>query len=156
MIPRRTAADLRKQAVLRGRYGRFDTTTGKGWDPQWDIELAKIGRIGGSGRIRLRPDKKTKRERTREQRAQNIEKNLEDMDEKIAEYHLGQAQYKPVNVSIIILSWIVMDAMYFRSDVMFFCRRMKFAGHASLIISLVLSHFLQNYEHYYKKHGKIR
>ena len=64
-------------------------------DPAWDVDLAKSGKAGGTGRYRLRPNKKTKRERTREQRAQSIEKNLEDMDDKIAQYHLDRLKQKP-------------------------------------------------------------
>lgn len=94
-IPKRKSRGMRRRALQEGTYGSFDATTGIGWDPQWDVELAKHGG-GGTGRIRLRPNKKTSRERTREQRAQKIEKNLEDMDENIAQYHVDRSKQKPV------------------------------------------------------------
>ncbi|CAB9512789.1 expressed unknown protein [Seminavis robusta] len=95
-IPKRSQSMLRKRAVREGTYGSFDATTGKGWDPAWDIELAKTGNGGGNGRIRLRPNKKTSRDRTREQRAQKIEKTMEDMDEQIAQYYMDRKAEKPV------------------------------------------------------------
>jgi len=96
-INKRKAAVLRKRSVQEGTYGSFDTNTGRGWDPAWDVELAIAGKTsGGTGRYRIRPSKTTRRERTREQRAQAIEKNLEDMDEQIAQYHLDKASKKPV------------------------------------------------------------
>lgn len=93
-IPKRNANMIRKRAIQEGTYGKFDASTGKGWEPAWDIELARLGQ--GTGRIRLRPNKKTSRERTREQRAQKIEKNLEDMDEQIGQYYVERSQQKPV------------------------------------------------------------
>jgi hypothetical protein len=96
LIPKKTQSMLRKRAVREGTYGSFDATLGKGWDPAWDIDLAKSGHGGGTGRIRIRPNKKTSRERTREQRAQRIEKNMEDMDENMAQYYLDMKAQKPV------------------------------------------------------------
>ena len=79
-----------------GTFGKFDPTTGIGWDPAWDVELALQTKGGGTGRIRIRPNKKTSRERTRELRAQKIEKNMEDMDEEIAKYYLDKQSQRPV------------------------------------------------------------
>lgn len=95
-INKRAAGAMRKRAIREGTCGSFDTTTGNGWDPAWDVEVAKSAAQNGTGRYRLRPNKKTSRERTREQRAQKIEKNLEDMDEQIAQYYLDKSQHKPV------------------------------------------------------------
>ena len=95
-INKRRASVMRKKSIQEGTFGSFDATTGKGWDPAWDMELAKGNALKGTGRYRLRPSKKTKRERTREQRAQKIEKNLEDMDEQIAQYYYEKSQDKPV------------------------------------------------------------
>lgn len=36
-ISARTAAKIRKQAVIEGTYGSFDTETGVGWDVNWDF-----------------------------------------------------------------------------------------------------------------------
>ena len=76
VVSKRVANVLRKQAIQEGTYGSFDTTTGVGWDPSWDIALYshryQVHRFGG-----IQPNKKTSRARTREERAQKIEKNLE-------------------------------------------------------------------------------
>ena len=63
-ISGRKAAVLRKQAIREGTYGAFDPATGRGWDPLWDTP-AKVASI--------RAPKESKRERTRESRAQRIE-----------------------------------------------------------------------------------
>lgn len=79
-VSKRVAAVLRKQAIKEGTFGSFDPETGKGWDPKWDS-------LRQTGTMQLRPPKLTTRQRTREQRAQKIEKALEDMDEKIDEHY---------------------------------------------------------------------
>ena len=85
---------LRKQAQREGTYGSFDAETGQGWDPQWDIELAKH-RPRGQGRFSLRVPKKSTHHRTREQRARKIEKSMEGMDEAIEEYYAAKHAAKP-------------------------------------------------------------
>lgn len=87
---------MRKRAIAEGTYGSFDATTGIGWDPAWDVNVAISAASTSTGRYRIRPSKKTKRERTREERAQKIEKNMEDMDEQIAQYYVDKAKKKPV------------------------------------------------------------
>mmetsp|Transcript_10805 Transcript_10805/g.23445 ORF Transcript_10805/g.23445 Transcript_10805/m.23445 type:complete len:143 (+) Transcript_10805:61-489(+) len=82
----REAAILRKAAVREGSYGAFDPATGRGWDPLWD----KPGKTAS-----IRPPKETKRERTRESRAQRIEQLLEQADEKIETYRKAQQEKKP-------------------------------------------------------------
>lgn len=86
-ISARVAARIRKTALIENTFGTFDRETGKGWDPAWDAPR-KIQRI--------RPAKETKRERTREMRAQKIETLLESMDEKIDEFRKQQIEKKPV------------------------------------------------------------
>lgn len=95
-VSKRQMNVIRKRSIQMGTFGKFDSTTGLGWDPAWDVELATTQGNGGTGRIRIRPKKKTSRERTRELRAQKIEKNMEDMDEEIAKYYLEKQQHKPV------------------------------------------------------------
>ena len=96
-VNKRKAAKLRKRSIREGTYGSFDATTGIGWDPQWDVEVARsLAHQKGAGRYRIRPSKTTKRVRTREERAQKIEKNMEDMDEEIAQYYLEKSKQKPV------------------------------------------------------------
>lgn len=72
-VPRRTAAMVRKKAIIEGTYGGFDPLVGwcfssicpellqllGGWKPEWD-EPRKI--------VSLRPYKGHLRERTRQQR----------------------------------------------------------------------------------------
>ena len=103
----RVAADLRKLAIKAGTYGKFDAETGVGWDPRWDSSKAKftanndeadIIDILGSNRgaiQSIRPPKETKRERTRETRAEKIEGLLAQADEKIEEYRKEQEAKKP-------------------------------------------------------------
>lgn len=93
-ISKRVANSLRKQAIREGSYGAFNVETGSGWDPQWDVELAKIKPKGG-GRINIRVPKKTGRQRTREQRAQKVERNMDGMDEKIEQHYAAIHDAKP-------------------------------------------------------------
>mmetsp|Transcript_20537 Transcript_20537/g.44078 ORF Transcript_20537/g.44078 Transcript_20537/m.44078 type:complete len:163 (-) Transcript_20537:119-607(-) len=116
-VSKRVAADLRKLAIRNGTYGKFDSETGVGWDPAWDApernrkamisvnnvndadaSMAAAGGLLGSnpgGIASIRPPKETKRERTRETRAQKIEDLLAQADEKIEEYRLEQEGKKP-------------------------------------------------------------
>lgn len=86
-ITARVAARIRKTALIENTFGSFDRETGKGWDPAWDIPR-KIQRI--------RPNKETKRARTREMRAQKIESLVETMDEKIDDYRKDKIEKRPV------------------------------------------------------------
>lgn len=100
-VSKRAANVIRKQAIQQGTYGSFDSTTGIGWDPKWDIELANTNGNGhngyiNSGRYNIRPSKTTKRVRTREQRAQKIEQNMKTMDEKIDQYYTEKSEQKPI------------------------------------------------------------
>ena len=112
----RVAADLRKASIRAGTYGSFDASTGIGWAPLWDAPKAKPirltndtangetddvqyvnkgGNYGGIQLTLLRPPKDTKRQRTREARAQKIEALVEKMDEKIEEFRLEKESKKP-------------------------------------------------------------
>ncbi|KAL7488839.1 hypothetical protein ACHAWX_000229 [Stephanocyclus meneghinianus] len=109
IISPRVAADLRKLAIRSGTYGQFDTATGIGWDPLWDAPKAKpiavkdangdsimVMKGGNFGGIQsIRPPKETKRQRTREARAQKIEALVAGMDQKIEEYRLEREAKKP-------------------------------------------------------------
>lgn len=86
-ITARVAARIRKTALIENTFGSFDRETGKGWDPAWDMPR-KIQRI--------RPNKETKRARTREMRAQKIESLIETMDEKIDDYRKDKIEKRPV------------------------------------------------------------
>ncbi len=113
-ISRRVAGDLRKAAIRAGTYGKFDAETGVGWDPAWDAPerrhplldaaapdasndiLDTILLKTNKGAIQsIRPPKETKRERTREARAQKIENLLKGADEKIEEYRKELEANKP-------------------------------------------------------------
>lgn len=118
-ISRRVAGDLRKAAIRAGTYGKFDAETGVGWDPAWDAPerrhplLDASSAVGGDddassemldsillktnkGAIQsIRPPKETKRERTREARAQKIENLLKGADDKIEEYRKELEANKP-------------------------------------------------------------
>jgi len=93
-ISKRVAKVLRKDAIRSGTYGSFDAETGTGWDPSWDAAL-----LSSSGtqqnRYRITVPKTAKRHRTREQRAQRIEKKLDGMDERIEEYYAEKHESKP-------------------------------------------------------------
>lgn len=110
----RVAADLRKLAVRSGTYGNFDKETGIGWDPAWDAPTANnfattinnnnsddildtILLTGSNpGKIAsIRPPKETKRQRSRESRAQKIEALVAQADQKIEEYRLELESKKP-------------------------------------------------------------
>ena len=113
VISSRVAADLRKAAIKSGTYGSFDVTTGVGWDPLWDAPKAKPvevispsntgevslenkgGNYGGIQLTLLRPPKETKRQRTREARAQKIESLMEGMEERIEEFRREKEAKKP-------------------------------------------------------------
>ena len=122
-ISRRVAGDLRKVAIRSGTYGKFDSETGIGWDPAWDAperrhpllldaaattvsasseattatdNITSIIMGTNKGSIQsIRPPKETKRQRTRESRAQKIESLLEQADAKIEEYRLEKEANKP-------------------------------------------------------------
>jgi hypothetical protein len=95
-ISGRIASVIRKQAVRDGTFGAFDKETGAGWDPLWDVELAK-SRSAGSGRYRQGVHKHASRVRSREKRAQKIEKNMEGMDQRMEDYLAEKAGRKPAN-----------------------------------------------------------
>ena len=78
MVSNRVAADLRKKAIREGTYGSFCRETGVGWDPIWD----NPGRLPNM----RAPKGVEKAQKSREERAQKIEKKLETMDEQIEEH----------------------------------------------------------------------
>jgi hypothetical protein len=122
-VSRRVANDLRKAAIRSGTYGTYDPETGIGWDKSWDEGLFGSGGGGGinlnksirssnnnnsnnndqakivnGGKINwmeIRGFKETKRERTRESRAQRIEALLNVADDKIVEYRQSRRDNKP-------------------------------------------------------------
>ena len=110
-ISRRVAGDLRKAAIRSGTYGKFDAETGIGWDPAWDAPDRRHPLAAGvedtrsmdsillgtnKGAIQsIRPPKETKRERSRETRAQKIESLIKEADAKIEEYRLEKEANKP-------------------------------------------------------------
>jgi hypothetical protein len=86
VVSKRVGNTLRKQALAQGTYGSFDAATGIGWDPAWDLKLKQnqyqVERFGG-----IRPKKKTSRERNREDRARQVEEQLESSQEKLEDYY---------------------------------------------------------------------
>jgi hypothetical protein len=93
-ISNRVAKVLRKQAIRDGTYGSFQEAVG-GWDPAWDVELARV-KPAGQGRLpQNRVPKKPKYQRTREARALKIESKMEGMDERMDAYHVDKHGAKP-------------------------------------------------------------
>ena len=86
LLSKRVAKTVRKQAVEDGTYGSFDTNTGMGWDPSWDLVLHshryEVTRFAG-----IQPPKKTSRDRNREERARTLEKALEGREEAMEQYY---------------------------------------------------------------------
>jgi hypothetical protein len=93
-ISNRIASVLRKTAIKEGTFGTFNSEALRGWDPQWDVDLA-IVKARGHGRTRVRVPKKAGRQRNRELRARKIEKNMEGMEERIEEFHAQKQASKP-------------------------------------------------------------
>jgi hypothetical protein len=91
VVSKRVANVVRKQAIQEGTYGIFDSNTGLGWDPQWDLALFasqhKVTRFGG-----IQPPKKTSRERNRAERAAKIQEHVATRLEKIEEYYTQRAE----------------------------------------------------------------
>ena len=98
IVSKRVANSIRKKALWDGTYGSFDTETGAGWDPSWDLLLKssqyKVSRYGG-----ILPPKKTSRERSREERAQVLEEQLESRLEKIEEYYTEKEESRVQDMS---------------------------------------------------------
>ena len=93
IISKRTAKEMRKQAIRDGTYGSFVENQG-GWDPAWDLVL--LPNKNSQGRVRgLAPRKLASRNRKREERAKKIEATLQDMDERIEEYYQKKQDAKP-------------------------------------------------------------
>jgi hypothetical protein len=96
LISKRRAAMLRKDALRSGTYGVFDSEKGGlGWDPAWDVELAKANPSGLGRYTAMRVPKKASRRRTREARAQKIEAALVGMDERMEEMQAAKHRNKP-------------------------------------------------------------
>ena len=93
VVSKRVGNVLRKTALKEGTYGSFDTTTGVGWDPEWDLVL-KSNQFASQRNGNIRPKKGTKRERTREARAQAIEQELATQPEKMEEYYTNKEQLR--------------------------------------------------------------
>mmetsp|Transcript_1026 Transcript_1026/g.2428 ORF Transcript_1026/g.2428 Transcript_1026/m.2428 type:complete len:159 (-) Transcript_1026:100-576(-) len=98
VISKRVANDLRKRALRDGTFGSFDTTTGVGWDPTWDFAVMR-NQFQAVRYGRMQPKKKTKRERTREERALKIEEKLEDRLEKMEEYYTEKERFRVKDTS---------------------------------------------------------
>lgn len=94
-ISNRVAQVLRKQAIRDKTYGTFTPGVG-GWDPQWDIDLARSKPHGMGRLISIRRPKKTRHQRTREDRALKLEKNMEGMDERMDALRYERQKQKPV------------------------------------------------------------
>mmetsp|Transcript_722 Transcript_722/g.1149 ORF Transcript_722/g.1149 Transcript_722/m.1149 type:complete len:126 (-) Transcript_722:33-410(-) len=86
LISARRAADLRKQAIIQGTFGKFEAETGKGWLSEWD----SVKKIPG-----IRPPKLHQHQRNREQRFEKIEKAMKDMPNKVEKYRRSVADSKP-------------------------------------------------------------
>ena len=96
VVSKRIAKDLRKKAIREGTYGTYDAEKGIGWDSNWDEGLfggkSNVGKINW---MEIRGFKQTKRERTRESRAQRVEGLLATADDKIVEYRQKKRDSKP-------------------------------------------------------------
>jgi hypothetical protein len=87
LLSKRVANSIRKCAIQDGTYGSFDSETGTGWDPTWDLFLHphrhhNLIRFGG-----IQPPKKASRERSREDRAKRLEQALEGREEAMEQYY---------------------------------------------------------------------
>jgi hypothetical protein len=87
---------LRKMAILEGTYGKYDPATGVGWDPEWDLTLAKSNPKGLGRYTQIRKPKLTARQRSRESRALKIEEQMKDMDARMEELQAQRHKNKPV------------------------------------------------------------
>jgi hypothetical protein len=115
MISNRKARVFRKHSLRTGSYGTFDSVTGIGWDPEWDIlmasnrepsrliqeqntELSLIRKVKShsSGRYRIAIPKRSANVRNREQRAQTLEKTLQSADQVLQEYYVEKQKRKPI------------------------------------------------------------
>ena len=117
LVSKRVANTLRKKAIRNGTYGTFDADTGIGWEAAWDQPSPLLNNnmndINSSNtnsstntnneanreKIPWReiiPYKETKRERTRETRAQKIEDLLQTADDKIYEHRKIVQERKPL------------------------------------------------------------
>lgn len=94
-VSKRVANLIRKQAILGGTYGSFDSESKIGWDPAWDVELAVSSPRGQGRQPQQVAPKGTSRDRTREQRAIKIESKMEGMDERIEAYYEEKHKSKP-------------------------------------------------------------
>lgn len=93
-VTKRVASDIRKDSIRNGTYGSFNYETLEGWDRAWDLELLKA-KSRGQGRMRITVPKLKKAHRTREERAQKIERALEGMDERISQLWEDRIKSKP-------------------------------------------------------------
>jgi patatin-like phospholipase/acyl hydrolase len=93
-ISKRVANDIRKQAIQQGVYGNFNTQTGIGWDPTWDVVL--FANRYNSHRVQsaMSPSKKSSRQRTREDRATKLEESLGGQKELIENYYEEKVKSK--------------------------------------------------------------
>lgn len=100
LLSKRRAAVLRKEAIRTGTYGTFDPERGGvGWDPAWDVELAKANPHSLGRYTAMRVPKKDKRVRSREVRAQKIESAMVGMDERMEELQAAKHRNKaPVTI----------------------------------------------------------
>ena len=101
-VSKRVANTLRKKAIREGTYGSYDAMNGVGWDPSWDLTTTINSNANSSSFnssnipwMEIRPHKESKRERTREARANKIEDMLTMADDKILDYRLAQKEKKP-------------------------------------------------------------
>jgi hypothetical protein len=93
LISKRVANVIRKQAIREGTYGKFDTVTGVGWEPNWDLVLY-ANRYASQRIGNLRPSKKTSQQRNREERALKLQENLAGQAQAMEEYYAEKAQAK--------------------------------------------------------------
>lgn len=101
MLNARKINNLRRIAKVEGTYGAFNPETLKGWDPQWDLQLA-ILRSRSTGRyMQLRKPKLTASARTREARAQRIDDALVGMDERMEALQEARSKAKKKDHSIM-------------------------------------------------------
>ncbi|KAG7345912.1 hypothetical protein IV203_004979 [Nitzschia inconspicua] len=98
LVSKRVGNDLRKEAIRQGTYGSFDSTTGVGWEPSWDLVLHsnrhQSSRIGN-----IQPSKKTAKERSREDRALKLEENLAGQAQAMEDYYAEKEKAKVLDNS---------------------------------------------------------
>ena len=84
-VSRRVAANVRKRALVEGKFGTFSAEEG-GWDPEWDLPRKMF---------MMRPFKGHVRERNRDVRAKKITDAMTSMPDRLSSLDKEVASRRP-------------------------------------------------------------